>query len=54
MSGIEVGQRLLLDTDGLLKLLDVLCSPLTESSLSLPVPLLSLLCGRIYLEGISR
>lgn len=54
MSSVQIGQRLLLDTDGLLELLDVLGTPLAESSLSLPVPLLSLLRGRVYLRGISR
>lgn len=50
MGGIEIGQGLLLNTDGLLKLLDVLGAPFSESCLSLAVPLLPLLCGRINLE----
>lgn len=50
MGGIEIGQGLLLDTDSLLELLDVLGAPFSESCLSLAVPLLPLLCGRINLE----
>lgn len=43
MSGIEIGQCLLLDADGLFELLDVLGAPLSEGSLCLPVALLPLL-----------
>lgn len=50
MGSIQIGQCLLLNTDCLLELLDVLGSPLAESRLSLAVPLLALLCGRIDLE----
>jgi hypothetical protein len=50
MSSIQISQSLLLDTDSLLKLLDVLGSPLAESCLSLAVALLPLLCGRIDLK----
>lgn len=53
MSRIEVGQGLLLDADGLLELLDILCTSLSESSLCLPIPLLPLLCGRIDLAIVS-
>lgn len=49
MSSIQVSQGLLLDTDGLLELLDVLGSALPKSCLSLAVSLLPLLCGRIDL-----
>lgn len=50
MSSIQISQRLLLDTDSLFKLLDVLGSPLSKRCLSLAVSLLPLLCGRIDLE----
>lgn len=50
MGSIQVSQGLLLDTDGLLKLLDVLGAPLPKSCLSLTVSLLPLLCGRVDLE----
>lgn len=50
MGCIQIGQCLLLDTNGLFKLLDVLGSPLPESCLSLAVSLLPLLCGRVDLE----
>lgn len=53
MSCIEVGQSLFLNADGLLQLLDVLCSSLSERSLRLSVPLLPLLCGRVDLLWIS-
>ena len=50
MGSIQISQSLLLDTDSLLKLLNVLGSTLAESCLSLTVPLLPLLCGGINLE----
>lgn len=50
MSGIEVGERLLLHTYRLLELLDVFGAPLTERRLSLPVSLLPLLRCRVYLS----
>lgn len=50
MSSIQISQGLLLDTDSLLELLDVLGSPLSKSCLSLAVSLLPLLCGRVDLE----
>lgn len=50
MGSIQISQRLLLDTDSLLELLDVLGSPLSKRCLSLAVSLLPLLCGRIDLE----
>lgn len=50
MSSIQISQRLLLDTDSLLELLDVLGSPLSKRCLGLAVSLLPLLCGRIDLE----
>lgn len=50
MSGIEVGECLLLHTYGLLELLDVLGASLTESSLRLPISLLPLLRRRIDLS----
>ena len=49
MSGLQVGQVLLMSSDGFFKLLDVLSAALTESCLSLAVPLLALLRGRIDL-----
>lgn len=39
--------------NGVLELLDILCPPLAKSSLRLPVPLLSLLCGGVYLVAVS-
>ena len=42
-------QRLFMVLDGGFELLDVLGAPLSERSLSLPVPLLALLGGGIYL-----
>lgn len=39
-----------MDSDGLLKLLDVLGAAFTESRLGLSVPLLALLGGRVYLR----
>lgn len=54
MSRIEVGQRLLLDTDCLFQLLDVLSTSLSESSLRLSVSLLPLLCGCINLHHVSQ
>lgn len=53
MGRIEVRQCLLLDTDGLLELLDVLRTSLPESSLSLAVPLFSLLSGCVDLGAPS-
>lgn len=53
MSSIEIGQGLLLDTDCLLQLLDVLCPPFSESSLRLSVPLLPLLCSSVDLQRVS-
>lgn len=53
MRCIQVGQGLLLDTDGLLELLDVLGTSLTESSLGLTVSLLPLLSGCIDLDTVS-
>jgi hypothetical protein len=40
MSGLEVGQVLLMGANSFLELLDVLGSPFPESRLGLPVPLL--------------
>lgn len=53
MSSIEIGQGLLLDTDCLLQLLDVLCPPFSKSSLRLSVPLLPLLGSSVDLQRVS-
>lgn len=50
VGSVQISQRLFLNTDGLLKLFDVLGPPLAESCLSLAVALLALLRGRIDLE----
>jgi hypothetical protein len=50
MGGLEVVKVGLMDTDGLLELLDVLSPALSEGGLSLPVPLLALLGRSIDLE----
>lgn len=50
VGSVQVGQRLFLNADSLLKLFDVLGPALAESCLSLAVALLALLCGRIDLE----
>ena len=49
MSGLKIGEVLLMGADGLLELLDVLGSPFPEGGLSLTVPLLPLLRRRVYL-----
>jgi hypothetical protein len=51
MSSLEVGKVLLVSPDGLLKLLNVLGTALPERCLSLPVPLLPFLRGRIDLTS---
>ncbi len=43
MGGLEVGEVLLMSSDGLLELLDVLGPALSECRLSLAIPLLPLL-----------
>lgn len=48
---LQVVEILLMDTDRLLQLLDVLCSPFTESCLSLAVTLFALFRSRIDLRG---
>lgn len=50
VGGLEAVEVRLMDSDGLLELLDVLSAALTESRLGLSVPLLALLGGRVYLR----
>lgn len=56
MSSLEIGQVTLMHSDGFLELLDILCTPFTESSLRLAISLLPLLRGGIYLttKGLMR
>lgn len=51
MGSLEVMEVLLVDTNSLLKLLDVLRPSLAEGGLGLPVALLPLFRGRIDLKG---
>jgi hypothetical protein len=51
---LQVLQRLLVVLDSALELLDVLGAPLAEGSLSLPVALLALFRGRIYLVSLGQ
>lgn len=53
VSRIEICQSLLMHSDGVFKLLDVLCSALSKGSLCLPVALLSLLRGSVDLLLVS-
>lgn len=50
MGGLEAVKVRLVDSDGLLQLLDVLGAALAESSLGLTVSLLALLGGGVYLK----
>jgi hypothetical protein len=53
MGGLETLEVRLVNLDRLLQLLDVLGAPFSEGSLSLPVPLLSLLGRSIDLDEMS-
>lgn len=52
MTVLQVLQRLLMVLDGALELLDVLSSTLAKGGLGLPVSLLALLGGSVYLTAL--
>jgi hypothetical protein len=53
VSGLKIGEVLLMGADSLLELLDVLGPPFPESRLRLPVPLLPFFGCRVDLPGLS-
>ena len=53
MGRLKVVQVGLVDSDGLFELLDILCAPLSERRLRLPIPLLTLLGSGVDLWMMS-